>query len=230
MKLLPFCFDSKRLVFDDLFSTKEHTLLGEFIMAVNLNVPYFNQYDNEIEPDRTCGATSAAMCLAYFKVPDFGSMKQFEDDVKNRFDSLGLNHGAPSDIRILIERLGLRDNLTMTGRVSDITRALDGGEVCILHGYWTNSGHILVIRGYTDNGDFYVNDPAGEWFYGGYSRNSRNGNDTKGENKVYSRKLISSAANSDSLRGALRYYDTWNSNEIESTATMWLHRVSGSLV
>lgn len=84
MKLLPFCFDSKRLVFDDLFSTKEHTLLGEFIMAVNLNVPYFNQYDNEIEPDRTWGATSAAMCLAYFKVPGFGSMKQFEDDVKNR--------------------------------------------------------------------------------------------------------------------------------------------------
>lgn len=195
-------------------------------MSVNLKVPYFNQYDNAIEPERTCGATSAAMGLAYFKVPDFGSMKQFEDDVKNKFDSLGLDHGSPSDIRRLIERFDLRDNLTLSGRVSDITRALDAGEVCILHGFWTGSGHILVVRGYTDNGAFYVNDPAGEWFYGGYSRNRRTGPDTKGENKVYSRRLLSSAGNAFSQREALQSYDTWDSNQIENTATMWLHRIS----
>ena len=195
-------------------------------MSVNLNVPYFSQRDNKIEPHRTCGATSAAMCLAYFKVPDFGSMQQFEDDVKNRFDSLGLDHGSPNDIRRLIERFGLRDNLTLTGRISDITRALDAGEVCILHGYWTNAGHIIVIRGYTDNGAFYVNDPEGEWFYGGYSRNKTSGPDTKGENKVYSRRLVSSAGNAFSLRKALNFYDTWDSNQIDSTATMWLHRIS----
>jgi hypothetical protein len=111
--------------------------------TTNLDVPYFSQYDNEIAPDITCGATSSAMCLDYFGVPDFGSMQQFEDDVKNKFDSLGLDHGSPSDIRRLIERFGLRDNLTLSGRVSDITRALDAGEVCILHGYWTSPGHIL---------------------------------------------------------------------------------------
>lgn len=195
-------------------------------MPVNLNVPYFSQQDNQIEYWRTCGATSVAMCLAYFKIPDFGSMKQFEDDVKNRFDSLGLDHGAPNDIRLLIERFGLRDNLTVSGRVSDITRALDAGEVCILHGYWTDFGHILVIRGYTDSGAFYVNDPAGEWFYGGYSYNKSSGPDNKGENKVYSRKLLSSAGNAFSLREALSFYDNWDSNKIESTATMWLHRIS----
>jgi hypothetical protein len=195
-------------------------------MAVNLDVPYFSQRDNAIEPQRTCGATSAAMCLAYFKVPDFGSMSQFEDDVKKRFDNLGLDHGAPNDIKRLIERFGLRDNLTLKGGISDITNALDAGEVCIVHGYFTNSGHILVVRGYTPNGAFIVNDPEGEWFFGGYSRNKTSGPDNKGENKVYSRRLMSSAGNAFSLRQALDFYNDWDSNRIESTATMWVHRIS----
>lgn len=195
-------------------------------MAVNLDVPYFNQRDNEIEADRTCGATCSAMCFTYFKVKDFGSMKQFEDDVKNRFDNLALDHGAPNDIKRLIERFGLRDNLTLKGRISDITNALDAGEVCIVHGFFTPPGHILVVRGYTANGAFIVNDPNGEWFYGGYARNSSFGPDTKGESKVYSRRLISSAGNAFSLRQTLDFYDTWDSAQIESTSTMWIHRIS----
>jgi len=195
-------------------------------MAINHNVPYFSQEDNEKQPWRTCGPTSAAMCLKYFNVPDLGSFPQYEDDVKARFDRLGIDHGAPDGIRRLLEGLGLRDDLTMKGRLSDITRSLDSGEICILHGYWTLPGHILVIRGYNDNGDFFVNDPAGEWFYTGYSKNSPFSPDNKGENKLYSRKLISSAGNAFSLRQALEFYDTWDSNKIDSTATMWLHRVS----
>jgi hypothetical protein len=194
-------------------------------MAVNHNVPYFSQRDNEIEPWRTCGATSAAMCLKYFNVPDLGPLPQYEDDVKKRFDQLGIDHNAPDGIRRLVEGLGLRDNLTLKGRLSDITCALDSGKICILHGYWTGSGHILVIRGYNDNGDFFVNDPAGEWFYSGYRKNSSSSPDNKGENKLYSRRLISAAGNAFSLREALNFHDTWDSSQIESTATMWLHRI-----
>ena len=194
-------------------------------MAINYSVPYFNQEDNVIEPWRTCGATSAAMCLKYFKVADLGPFGQYEDDVKERFDELGLDHGSPDGIRRLVEGLGLRDDLTLVGRLSDITLALDSGEICILHGYWTGSGHILVIRGYNDNGDFFVNDPHGEWFKTGYRVNSVSSPD-KGENKVYSRRLLSTACNTFSLREALHAYDTWDSNEIESTATMWIHKIS----
>ena len=195
-------------------------------MAINYNVPYFNQENNQIEGWRSCGATSAAMCLKYFDVPDLGPMPQYEDDVKKRFDRLGIDHGSPDGIKRLIEGLGLRDNLTMKGNLSDITRALDSGEICILHGHWTKPGHILVIRGYSDNRDFIVNDPHGEWFYSGYRVNSRVGEDNKGENKLYSRRLISSAGNAWSLHQALNFYDTWGSSEIESTSTMWLHRIS----
>ncbi|MCU0526800.1 MAG: C39 family peptidase [Elainella sp. Prado103] len=195
-------------------------------MPVNYDVPYFSQEDNEIEPWRTCGATSAAMCLKYFDVPDLGAYPQYEDDVKKRFDKLGIDHGSPDGIRRLLEGLGLRDDLTLKAKLSDITRALDAGEICILHGYWTASGHILVIRGYNEKGDFYVNDPAGEWFYSGYRKNSAFFPDNKGENKLYSRRLISTAANAFSLRQALSFYDTWDNSQIESAATMWLHRVS----
>jgi Peptidase_C39 like family len=195
-------------------------------MAVNHNVPYFSQCDNKIEPWRTCGATSSAMCLKYFQVADLGSFPQYEDDVKKRFDRLGIDHGSPDGIKRLLEGLGLRDNFTLNASLSDITRSLDSGEICILHGFWTYSGHILVIRGYNNNGDFLVNDPAGEWFYSGYRKNSPFSPDNKGENKLYSRKLISSAGNAFSLREALSFYDTWDSSKIDSTATMWLHRIS----
>lgn len=195
-------------------------------MAVNHNVPYFSQEDNEIESWRTCGATSAAMCLKYFQVADLGSFPQYEDDVKKRFDRLGIDHGSPDGIKRLLEGLGLRDDLTLRASLSDITRALDSDDICILHGYWTLRGHILVIRGYNANGDFLVNDPAGEWFYSGYRKNSSFSPDNKGENKIYSRKLISSAGNSFNLRQALDFYDSWDSSKIESTATMWLHRIS----
>ncbi|MBD0308410.1 MAG: C39 family peptidase, partial [Microcoleus sp. T1-bin1] len=84
-------------------------------MAINHNVPYFSQEDNKNEPWRTCGPTSAAMCLKYFNVPDLGSFPQYEDDVKARFDRLGIDHGAPDGIRRLLEGLGLRDDLTMKG-------------------------------------------------------------------------------------------------------------------
>ena len=195
-------------------------------MSINHNVPYFSQEDNEIEPWRTCGATSSAMCLKYFQVADLGPFAQYEDDVKKRFDRLGIDHGSPDGIKRLLEGLGLRDDLTLRGSLSDITRSLDSGEICILHGFWTNSGHILVIRGYNNNGDFFVNDPAGEWFHSGYRKNSSFSPDNKGENKIYSRKLISATANAFSLREALSFYDNWDSSKIESTATMWLHRVS----
>lgn len=105
-------------------------------MAINHNVPYFCQEDNQVEPWRTCGSTSVAMCLKYFNVADLGSFPQYEDDVKARFDRLGIDRGSPDGIRRLLEGLGLRDNVTMKRSPSGITRSLDSGEICcILHGY-----------------------------------------------------------------------------------------------
>ena len=47
------------------------------------------------------------------------------------------------------------------------------GRPVIIHGYFTASGHIIVIRGYDASG-FIVNDPYGEFFQSGYD-NRRSG-------------------------------------------------------
>ena len=110
-------------------------------MAINHNVPYFSQEDNNIEPWRTCSPTSAAMCLKYFNVADLGSFPQYEDDVKARFDILGIDHGSPDGIRRLLEGLGLRDNLTMKGSLSDITLDL---LILVKYLYCMAFGQMLV--------------------------------------------------------------------------------------
>lgn len=107
--------------------------------------------------------------------------------LKHVFDRLGIDRGSPDGIRRLLEGLGLRDNVSMKRSLSDITRTLDSGEICILHGFWTNAGHIFVLRGYKDKGGFFVNAPAEEWFYDGYRKNSQFSPDNKCKNKVYSR-------------------------------------------
>ena len=56
-------------------------------------------------------------------------------------------------------------------------QALQAGYVAIVHGYFTNYGHVLVVRGYKD-GRYYVNDPAGRWsecFKCGYTTGDYNG-------------------------------------------------------
>ena len=57
------------------------------------------------------------------------------------------------------------------GSTSGLKSELDRGHPVIVHGYFTRSGHVLVVLGYDDNG-YYVHDPAGAWsqvFKGGYS-------------------------------------------------------------
>ena len=57
------------------------------------------------------------------------------------------------------------------GSVAGLKSELDRGHPVIIHGYFTRSGHVVVVLGYDDNG-YYVNDPAGarsQVFKGGYS-------------------------------------------------------------
>lgn len=45
-------------------------------------------------------------------------------------------------------------------------------NIIIVHGYFTNYGHVLVVTGRDAEGNYVVNDPAGRWdeiFRGGYN-------------------------------------------------------------
>jgi hypothetical protein len=195
-------------------------------MKIDYNVPYFNQENNEIEGWRTCGATSVAMVLAFFRINKLDCLPQYEDGVKSRFDRLGIDHGSPIGIKSLVEGLGLIDNLTLAGNLKTIEGALRTGKICIVHGYFTQSGHIIVIKGIDECGNFIVNDPTGEWTPRGYKKNSPMFEDTKGMNLTYSRKLIASACSAYSLREALNLYETWGLSEVEASGGMWIHQIS----
>jgi hypothetical protein len=124
--------------------------------GVDLDVPYFYQYDNANEPGGTCGVTSAAMLVSYWNpgsvTPD-GLYREY-----------GKAQGqSPSGLAQLYAWEGLYADYGTNGTRADIRAHLDAGRPVVVHGYWTSAGHIVVIVGYTDT-DWIVNDPAGDWY------------------------------------------------------------------
>ncbi len=59
----------------------------------------------------------------------------------------------------------------------------------MIHGYFTDFGHIVVLAGYDEHG-FLVHDPYGEWYSWGYDPNDGTEFDTKGKYIHYSYGLI----------------------------------------
>lgn len=144
------------------YSTAGETLATDTITMeiepeeTSLDVPYFYQYDNTYEPGSTCGVTSAAMLVDTFHT----------DSVTP--DSLYLAYGkaqgqSPSALAALYEAEGLYADWTTSGTRAQIRAHLDAGRPVVVHGYWTGSGHVTVIVGYSDT-DWIVNDPAGDWY------------------------------------------------------------------
>jgi hypothetical protein len=124
--------------------------------GVNLDVPYFYQYDNRYEPSGTCGVTSTAMAINYW-IPNAVT----PDDLYLEY---GKSQGqSPSGIASIQRSEGLYADSTTSGTRAEIRAHLDAGRPVVVHGYWTGEGHITVIVGYDDN-DWIVNDPAGDWY------------------------------------------------------------------
>jgi uncharacterized protein YvpB len=166
-----------------------------------LNVPYKSQLDNLLNPTGACNVTSFAMAMAYFKIKAKVGVGQLEDELYRYMEKNGLSRWEPDDLAKMASDYGLKDDFTMRGRLSDIRKAIAAGYVCIIHGYFTSFGHIMIVRGYDDTG-FFVNDPYGEWTSSGYR------NDLSGENLYYSNGLIQSKCSP------------------EGEDYVWLHRVS----
>lgn len=123
---------------------------------VLLDVPYFDQYNNDHEPGSTCGITSGAMLIDAWH-PDSVTP-----------DSLYLTYGkaagqSPAGLAAIDEAEGLEAEWTTTGTRAEIRAHLDAGRPVVAHGWWTSAGHVVVIIGYSDT-DWIVNDPAGDWY------------------------------------------------------------------
>ena len=187
--------------------------------SVDLPVPYFKQLDNKYNPSGACNVTSVAMCLRYFGIVGDASEKQLEDQMYQRCIRNGWSRHTPEGLKKLIESYpGCKDDLTRTGSLADIRKALDEGKPCIVHGYFTDFGHILVIRGYNDV-DFLINDPFGEWFPNGYRT------ELTGEKRKYSKRAIAACCHAYSRGEALDLYARMSDHQMESFKEIWLHRV-----
>ena len=133
-------------------------------------VPYFYQYSNSYNPPGSCQNTSLAMMLKYY------GLNITPDNLSNTYGtSLGQTVSGLQQIfnaKAAAAGLPFRDRGTTTGTVTRMRQLLAAGTPVIVHGYFTNYGHIMVVLGY-DGTYYYCNDPAGRWSqqykYGGYS-------------------------------------------------------------
>lgn len=131
-------------------------------------VPWFSQYDNGIDPGGSCQNTSLAMALGLY-----GVVVQ-PDDISRRYGT-DLGKSPEGVARIFNayaseEGIAQRIDSHRDGTFEDMKRLLDEGKPVIIHGYFTGSGHVVVVTGYDDTG-YFVNDPAGVWserWVGGY--------------------------------------------------------------
>ena len=194
--------------------------------SVRLTVPYFSQVDNNFEPYTACNVTSLATCLWSLGFRGRGSQRQFEDELYTRAADNGWNRFSAWGLKALAESFkGVKDDLTEKGTLQDIREAIDEGKLCIVHGFFTEPGHILVIYNYTDDG-FIVHDPYGEWYPWKYDINEPNGNNKKGQGLEYSKRAITSCCDSWSIGEAkIRYSSMSNLQAEEEADTIWLHRI-----
>jgi hypothetical protein len=118
------------------------------------------------------------MVLQYFGWPPNEPGKtQLEDTLYQYVQTNGLSRHDPEDLEKVFNsfasqlspKIGVtyQDEFITDGSRSVIKHQIDNGFPVIIHGYFTRSGHIIVIRGYDDEayggrGAFLVNDPWGE--------------------------------------------------------------------
>lgn len=159
----------------------------------SLSVPYFAQTDNWNNPMGSCNVTSVAMCLSYFKAkrnPKYKQWKQFEDELYSVCIDSSLDRHKPEHLAQLIKLYGCEDKFRYQCTINDVKRWIDSGNPCIVHGWFTDSGHIIVVVGYDNNG-LIVHDPYGEWFEWGYDTNA------SGQYLHYSYRLIERTCHND---------------------------------
>lgn len=127
--------------------------------------PYWQQTENQFEPERTCSLTSLAMITDYYgltnpkdngRTPDylfrkFGGVLQTVPALERGFNQFARDQSSP-----------LRVASKQNGTIDELRLALAEGKPVVIHGWFTPSGHIVVVTGF-DGVDYIVNDPNGRW-------------------------------------------------------------------
>lgn len=172
---------------------------------VVVKTPYLSQRDNEEHPSGTCNTTSIAMAMGKEGEPLLRKTgEQLEDYLTRYCLDNGLSRHSPGDLEILAQRHGYRPRFNAYATWKQVKDWLDKGKICIVHGWFTGSGHIIVINGYDDEkGCWIVHDPWGEWYRSGYDTS------VSGEYLEYSFRMMSELCGPD------------------ATGQLWIHFFDG---
>lgn len=126
---------------------------------VDMVMPHKAQMDNYYEKCCSCGMTSATMVLNY--------LGGLNTDVDDNWEAYGKLAGqSPEGVASIFEAKGFTAKFSYKGTKAELKAHLDAGRPLVVNSFLTD-GHVIVFRGYDDKG-WFVNDPAGHRFNGGY--------------------------------------------------------------
>jgi GH24 family phage-related lysozyme (muramidase)/uncharacterized protein YfcZ (UPF0381/DUF406 family) len=151
--------------------------------AIKLKVPYFSQRDNAVDWWRTCNTSSCAMVAKYLGAKISGDDEYFNYVIKYGDTT---DHGAQTGA---LTEIGIKSTWNTTLGLDDLDKSLASGlpiVIGILHKgpleRPEGDGHMIVVIGRDENGDYIVNDPYGD-LQSGYS-------DHDGGGLIYHRRVL----------------------------------------
>jgi len=158
--------------------------------GILLNVPWFPQTDNYVLPDSTCNSSACAMCLEFLKPGSLPSGPRGDDAYLRKVLALGKSTDHSVQTKVL-QSYGVNSVFRYDLSFDDLDRELAAGRPLVL-GFLhrgpesapSGGGHMIVVCGKTDSGDYWVRDPYGS-IYDNYTGPVNNGRQV-----VYTRKTL----------------------------------------
>jgi len=138
--------------------------------GILLNVPWYPQTDNIIQPDRTCNSSACAMCLEFLKPNSLPPGPKGDDAYIKKVFAIGDTTDHSVQTRVL-RSYGVNSVFRYNLNFSDLDAELAAGRPVVLgilhrgpESRPTGSGHMIVVYGKTESGDYWVNDPYGNLY------------------------------------------------------------------
>lgn len=143
-----------------------------------LPVPFYPQTDNYTQPERTCNSSACAMALEYFRPGTLQGPKGDDEYIREVF-SVGdtTDHDVQTQV---LKSYGVDSEFRYNMSFNDLDHELQNKRpvvIGIMHrGTLDNptGGHMIVVIGRNEKGDYIVNDPYGD-LYDGYTSSVYNG-------------------------------------------------------
>jgi hypothetical protein len=138
--------------------------------GILLNVPWYPQTDNIIQPDRTCNSSACAMCLEFLKPNSLPPGPKGDDAYIKKVFAIGDTTDHSVQTRVL-RSYGVNSVFRYDLSFVDLDRELIAGRPVVI-GFLhrgpesapSGGGHMIVVRGKTDSGDYWINDPYGNLY------------------------------------------------------------------